>query len=79
MNCKRLEDHLANLESIVSFIEEKLFLRVNRDKSQVEHVRDVKFLGYTFYCIKGKGRLRIYPKSIEKMKAKIKRLTSRSN
>src|SRR5690554_119567 len=54
-------------------------LRVNRDKSQVAHVRDVKFLGYTFYRIKGKGRLRIHPKSVEKMKAKIKRLTSRSN
>lgn len=77
--CKSWRSAHRTMKSIVSFIEGKLFLRVNRDKSQVAHVRDVKFLGYTFYRIKGKGRLRIHPKSVEKMKAKIKRLTSRSN
>lgn len=57
----------------------KLFLRVNREKSKVCHIRQVKFPGYTFYKIKGEGRLRIHPKSVQKMKAKIKELTSRSN
>ena len=61
------------------YIERKLFLKVNRDKSQVAHVKDIKFLGYSFYIAKGKGRLRIHPKSVTKMKARIKELTSRSN
>jgi hypothetical protein len=43
------------------------------------HIREVKFLGYSFYRIKEEGRLRIHPKSVQKMKAKIKELTSRSN
>lgn len=77
--CKSLKSAHRTMKSIVSYIEEKLFLTVNRDKSQVAHVRDVKFLGYTFYSYKGEGRLRIHPKSAEKMKAKIKKLTSRSN
>jgi hypothetical protein len=42
-------------------------------------MRKVKFLGYSFYKSKGEGRLRIHPKSVSKMKAKIKELTSRSN
>lgn len=77
--CKSRRSAHRTMKSIVSFIEEKLFLTVNRDKSQVAHVKDVKFLGYTFYRYRGEGRLRIHPKSVEKMKAKIKKLTSRSN
>jgi group II intron reverse transcriptase/maturase len=65
--------------SIIRFIEDKLFLRVNREKSQVAPISKVKFLGYSFYRTKGEGRLRIHPKSVSKMKAKIKELTSRSN
>lgn len=52
---------------------------MNRDKSQVAHVKDIKFLGYSFYVVKGEGRLRIHPKSVARMKARIKELTSRSN
>jgi len=77
--CKSRRSAHRTMKSIVSFIEEKLFLTVNRDKSEVAHVKDVKFLGYTFYRYRGEGRLRIHPKSVEKMKAKIKKLTSRSN
>jgi len=66
-------------ESITYFIENKLFLRVNRDKSKVCHIKEVKFLGYSFYKAKGEGRLRLHPKSVLKMKVKIKELTSRSN
>lgn len=65
--------------TIVRFIEDKLFLKVNKEKSQTVPVSKVKFLGYSFYKWKGSGRLRIHPKSVSKMKAKIKELTSRSN
>jgi RNA-directed DNA polymerase len=67
------------MESITRFIEGKLFLKVNKEKSQTVPVSKVKFLGYSFYKTKGKGRLRIHPKSVAKMKARLKELTSRSN
>src|SRR5690606_26074274 len=57
----------------------KLYLKVNREKSQVALVSKIKFLGYAFYKIRGEGRLRIHPKSVAKMKAKLKEMTSRSN
>lgn len=65
--------------SIIRFIEDKLFLKVNREKSQVAPISKVKFLGYSFYKTKGEGRLRLHRKSVLKMKAKLKELTSRSN
>ena len=65
--------------SIIRFIEDKLFLKVNKEKSQASSTVKVKFLGYSFYKTKGEGRLRIHPKSVAKMKARLKELTSRSN
>lgn len=65
--------------SIIRFIEDRLFLKVNMDKSQAVPVSRIKFLGYSFYKTKGEGRLRIHPKSVAKMKARLKELTSRSN
>jgi group II intron reverse transcriptase/maturase len=77
--CRSRRGAERTMQSIIHFIEGKLFLKVNRDKSQVAYVRDIKFLGYSFYIYKGEGRLRIHPKSVAKMKARIKELTSRSN
>lgn len=77
--CRSIRSAQRILESITCFIECKLFLRVNREKSKVCRISEVKFLGYSFYQIKGEGRLRLHPKSVQKMKAKIKELTSRSN
>lgn len=65
--------------SITRFIEGKLYLKVNREKTVVAHINDVKFLGYGFYFTKDGCRLRAHKKSIEKMKARIRELTSRSN
>jgi group II intron reverse transcriptase/maturase len=77
--CKSRRSTERTMKNIIFYIEKKLFLKVNRDKSQVAQVKDIKFLGYSFYIIKGEGRLRIHPKSVGKMKTKIKKLTSRSN
>lgn len=77
--CKSLRSAERTIKNIIPYIEGELFLKVNRDKSQVAHVRDIKFLGYSFYIVKGEGRLRIHPRSVAKMKARIKELTSRSN
>lgn len=77
--CKSRRSAERTMRNITSFIEKKLFLKVNRIKTQVVNIRDIKFLGYSFYKYEGKGRLRIHPQSVEKMKSKIKLLTSRSN
>lgn len=77
--CKSKRSAERTLKNILPYIEGKLFLKVNRNKTTVDHVRKVKFLGFSFYQYKGKGRVRIHPKSVEKMRKKIRELTSRSN
>ncbi len=77
--CKSKRSAERVMSSIITFIEDNLFLKVNREKSQVAPISKVKFLGYSFYKMKGEGRLRIHTKSVNKMKAKIKELTNRSN
>jgi len=67
------------LEHIVPYIESKLLLRVNSEKTVVAYIGKVKFLGYGFYASKDGIKLRVHAKSIIKMKAKVKELTSRSN
>lgn len=77
--CKSKRSAERTLRNIVPFIENKLFLKVNKEKTNVCIVSKVKFLGYTFYQLKGEGRLRAHPRSIRKMRQRIKLLTSRSN
>jgi len=77
--CKSKRSADRTLANIVPYIENKLFLRVNREKTTTAYISKVKFLGYSFYVSKGKGRLRVHPKSIAKMKERIRTLTSRSN
>ncbi|EIW18313.1 group II intron maturase-specific domain-containing protein [Pelosinus fermentans] len=67
------------LENIVPVIEEKLLLKVNTEKTVVAYIGKVKFLGYGFYPSKEGIKNRVHAKSISKMKAKVKELTSRSN
>ena len=77
--CKSKRAAERTLENITPHIEDKLFLKVNREKTSVSYVRGVKFLGYSFRIAKGVAALRVHPKSVAKMKAKIKTLTSRNN
>lgn len=66
------------MENLVPYIEQKLFLKVNLEKSKVACINQVKFLGYSFYMYRG-CRLRIHLKSVERLRLKRKELTSRSN
>ena len=77
--CKSKKAAQRTLEHTLPFIEGKLFLKVNREKTKVAHVNYVKYLGYSFYIYRGEGRLRIHPKSIQKLKDKIREVTGRSN
>ncbi|BAE83473.1 hypothetical protein DSY1684 [Desulfitobacterium hafniense Y51] len=77
--CRSRKAAQRTMEHIVPYIEKKLFLKVNREKSKVTHVNYVKYLGYSFYIYRGEGRLRIHPQSIRKLKDKIREVTGRSN
>ena len=77
--CKSKRSADRTLANIVPYIENKLFLRVNREKTEAAYISKIKFLGYSFYVTKGEGRLRVHPNSIAKMKERIRTLTSRSN
>jgi len=61
------------------FIEGKLKLKINKEKTTITRLNQVKYLGYGFYRIKGKCRFRGHPKSISKLKDKIRVVTGRSN
>ena len=66
---------LRVMESITRFIEEKLKLKVNRDKSGVRRCETCKFLGYT---IMDNGSIRIADKSIARFKDRIREITRRN-
>lgn len=75
--CKRSATRI--MAHILPFIENKLKLRVNKEKTKVAYIGHVKFLGYGFYSSKGsKIKLKVHRKSIEKMKDKVREITSRS-
>jgi RNA-directed DNA polymerase len=63
------------MESVVQFLEGKLRLRVNREKSAVAPVGERKFLGHRLLL---NGKLGISPKSVQRAKDKIRQITRRS-
>jgi group II intron reverse transcriptase/maturase len=77
--CKSKRSAKRTLENIIPFIANKLFLKVNRQKTVVDYVGKVKFLGFAFYQYKGKARVRLHPKTVARMKVRVKEITARSN
>ncbi len=78
--CKSKRACLRVKESITKFIENVLYLRVNKEKTTVGYVKGKKFLGYSFYNkSKGKWGLCVHPKSYSKLKDRLKEITNRSN
>lgn len=66
------------MESITKFIEKKLGLKVNVEKSKVARPNQIKYLGYGFYFKNGMWRPKPHLKSIQKFKRKLKKLTKRN-
>ena len=67
------------MESITKFIEKKLGLKVNVEKSKVARPPQIKYLGFGFYYTKtGIIKPKPHLKSIQKFKRKLKQLTKRS-
>ena len=51
--CKSKKSAERTLRNIIPFIEGKLFLKVNRKKTEVAHISKVKYLATPFTDIKG--------------------------
>jgi len=66
-------------ESITEYIEKKLKLRVNREKTQVSQPQQSTLLGFSFYRNKGNWEIRIAPKSMKRIKEKIRAKTKRND
>lgn len=66
------------LQSITKFIEKKLGLKVNAEKSKVTRPTQTKYLGFSFWKgKKGKWKPKPHLKSYQKIKRKLKQLTCR--
>jgi RNA-directed DNA polymerase len=63
------------MQSVTRFLEGKLKLPVNREKSAVAPVGERKFLGHRLLL---NGKLGISPKSVDRAKEKIRQITRRS-
>ncbi|EFX6585728.1 group II intron reverse transcriptase/maturase [Shigella dysenteriae] len=68
------------MESVVKFIEKKLGLIVNAEKSKIARPKDLKFLGFGYYYDSKdkKYQVRPHPMSVQKFKRKLRQLTKRN-
>ena len=64
------------MRSLTDFIEKKLKLKVNQDKSAVESVYRRSFVGFSFFNFKTL-KIRLSPKTIKHFKEKVRQLTRR--
>jgi RNA-directed DNA polymerase len=67
------------LETISEYIEKKLKLKVNRTKSKVSRPIESTLLGFSFYKSAAKWEIRVAPKSLRKIKEKLKEQTQRKS
>jgi group II intron reverse transcriptase/maturase len=65
------------MESVIRFVEGKLKLKVNRDKSAVDRPWNRKFLGFSFLK-NPEASIRLAPKTLQRVKERIREITSRT-
>ena len=68
------------MKTIVRFIEEKLGLKVNAEKSKVARPKDLKFLGFGYYYNIENKKYQVKPHltSVQKFQRKLRKLTKRN-
>jgi len=64
------------LKSLTSFLERRLRLKVNEEKSAVARPRERKFLGYSF-TFHREARLKVAPSSVRRLKEKLREIFRR--
>jgi RNA-directed DNA polymerase len=65
------------LASVAAVVEQRLKLKVNRDKSKVVPASVMTMLGFGFYFTRSGVKIRIDPKALARLKGRIRELTSR--
>jgi RNA-directed DNA polymerase len=65
------------MRSITWYVEQRLKLRVNRQKSAVAPVEKSPFLGFGFFRRDGRVKIGVDPKALKRAKERLRRLTSR--
>ncbi|MCM3439741.1 group II intron maturase-specific domain-containing protein [Metabacillus halosaccharovorans] len=68
------------MKTIVRFIEEKLGLLVNVEKSKISRPKEIKFLGFGYYYDFKNKRYQVkpHPNSVQKFQRKLRQLTKRN-
>jgi group II intron reverse transcriptase/maturase len=66
------------METVKTYLEKKLKLKVNSKKSKVDKARQVKFLGFSFFKRKGIILVRIADRTKERFMEKVRYLTKRT-
>lgn len=78
-----LRSHMAArrvMGSVVSFIERRMKLKVNAEKTKVVPPNGLTYLGYSFYKDKeGRWRARVSEEKFSSLKSKVRMLTKRSD
>ena len=77
--CKSKASAEQTLEHIIPYIEKKLFLKVNKEKTVVAYATRIKFLGFGFSKRKDGFKPRVHDKSKAKMRKKVEYLTQRND
>jgi RNA-directed DNA polymerase len=67
------------METTTGYIERELKLKVNRTKSKVSRPNESTLLGFSFYRSEKGWEIRIAPKSLKKIKEKMKEKTKRND
>jgi group II intron reverse transcriptase/maturase len=65
-------------DSVCGVIEQRLRLKVNREKSSIRHAAEATLLGFGFYFDGPQVRIRVAPKAIKRLKSQLRALTGRS-
>ena len=66
-------------ETVTNYLESKLYVKVNQEKTTVAFITEIKFLGFGFYIDKGgNAQITVHKKSQEKMKNRIREITKRN-
>jgi RNA-directed DNA polymerase len=66
------------MQSITQYFEQRLKLRVNRDKSAVDRATKRPFLGFAFFVRDSQVKVRLDPKARQRAKARVRKLTARN-
>ena len=65
------------MASITQYVERRLKLKVNRQKSAVDHAKERPLLGFRFFGREREVRVRIDPSARKRAKDRLRQLTSR--